>query len=401
MSPPAGTFRSIRRALRVPLAAAVLLLGLASPAFAGVGFGVTPTFPTTVTVGQTALPGSIQILNTSTPPESAGNATINSINLVPACATTSFVGNGDCPAASAAPGVFALSPTGTGEAGTACAGQTFTIAIIDPATGQVSFTPSSPVVLTPPTTNVRLDSINFVPSCGTTLFVAGGDCPAAQADPGVFQLSPTGTGEPGTACAGQMFTITTIDPATGQVTFTPSGGLVVLTPPGTANSVCRIDFTVGVFKAPTKAATTSPPGTIATAQIGFGMGTSLVTGATGTGSGSDFITVARATPTVTTTATPTATVGGPITDTAHLGAATPPGPAPTGTVTFTLFNTAACTGAPVFTSVVPVNAGTGNYTSAPFSPTVAGTYRWIAAYSGDANNLAVTTACGDAGENTT
>jgi hypothetical protein len=326
MNAGASQHRPGRRSLRLVVAALIglaLALVTAPAAFAGVGFGVTPTFPANVTVGQTGLPASVQILNASTPPENAGNVTINAINLVPACGTTAFVGQGDCPAASA--------------------------------------------------------------------------------DPGVFQLSPTGTGEAGTACAAQTFTISIIDPSTGQVTFTPTGGPVVLTPPATANSVCRIDFTFSVLKAPTKPAFASPPNTIVTAQIGFATGTSAVDGVTGTGAGSSVVTVAKATPAITTTATAAATVGTPTTDTAHLVAASPPGPAPTGTITFSLFgpNNATCTGVAVFTSTVPVNAGAGDYTSAPFTPTAPGTYRWVAAYSGDANNAAVTTACGDAGETTT
>ena len=92
-----------------------------------------------------------------------------------------------------------------------------------------------------------------------------------------------------------------------------------------------------------------------------------------------------------------------MTDTAHLAAASPPGPAPTGTITFSVFapNNATCTGAPVFTSTVPATMGAGNYTSGPFTPMAPGTYHWIAAYSGDANNAPATTACGDAGETST
>jgi LPXTG-motif cell wall-anchored protein len=36
--------------------------------------------------------------------------------------------------------------------------------------------------------------------------------------------------------------------------------------------------------------------------------------------------------------------------------------------------------------------------SGAFTPTVAGTYRWVASYSGDANNAAVSGFCGDAAE---
>ncbi|MHB8577065.1 MAG: hypothetical protein ACYDCQ_17270, partial [Dehalococcoidia bacterium] len=301
------------------VACAVLLLGAYSGwqlAEAGVGFSVTPTFPSPVTVGQTGIPASLQILNNSTPPESAGNTTINSINLVPACGT----------------------PAATGA----------------------------------------------------------GDCPLASADPGVFQISPTATGEAGTACAGVVFTVSIIDAATGQVTFTPTGGPVVLTPPPTMNDVCRIDFTFSVLKAPTKDADTALG--LQTDQIGFATGTSAVDGATGSGIGTSSVTVALAQPGITTAATATSTVGAPITDTATLTAAPLPTPAPTGTITFNLFPNVFCTGMVIFTSTVPVTSGGGSYTSAPFTPTLPGTYRWIAAYSGDANNNSATTACGDAGE---
>ena len=95
-------------------------------------------------------------------------------------------------------------------------------------------------------------------------------------------------------------------------------------------------------------------------------------------------------------ASPPVAVGNPITDTATLSG----GISPTGTITFTLFgpNNATCTGAAIFTSTVPVNAGNGDYTSAPFTPTAAGTYRFVAVYSGDANNASVTSPCGAANE---
>jgi hypothetical protein len=44
-----------------------------------------------------------------------------------------------------------------------------------------------------------------------------------------------------------------------------------------------------------------------------------------------------------------------------------------------------CSGPPVFTATVPVN-GSGTYSSASYTPTVSGTYKWRASYSGDANN---------------
>ncbi len=112
--------------------------------------------------------------------------------------------------------------------------------------------------------------------------------------------------------------------------------------------------------------------------------------------------VTQAVATIATQATPTVTIGSPISDTATVTGAPAPAPTPTGTVTFTLFgpNNATCTGAPIFTSAARPLGGAPppTATSAPFTPTAPGDYRWIAAYSGDANYAAVTSACNDANE---
>jgi subtilisin-like proprotein convertase family protein len=106
--------------------------------------------------------------------------------------------------------------------------------------------------------------------------------------------------------------------------------------------------------------------------------------------------VTQAAPTMSTNATPTATVGNPIADVATLA----DGFNPTGTITFNLYgpNDAACAGTAVFTSTVAVSAGGASSDS--FTPTSPGIYRWVAAYSGDTNNEAVTSLCNDANETT-
>ena len=106
--------------------------------------------------------------------------------------------------------------------------------------------------------------------------------------------------------------------------------------------------------------------------------------------------------TIVTQATPTVTIGSPISDTATVTGGPSPAPTPTGTVTFTLYgpNDATCAGPVIFTSSArPLGGGPPpTATSAPFTPTAPGTYRWIAAYSGDANYPGVTSACNDANE---
>ena len=97
---------------------------------------------------------------------------------------------------------------------------------------------------------------------------------------------------------------------------------------------------------------------------------------------------------LTLTDTPSAdvTVGGALTDTAHLAG----GANPTGTITFTLYgpDDTSCSGTPVATSKTTVGSGDGAYVSDAVTPTTAGTYRWIASYSGDDDNRAATTTCG-------
>src|SRR5437870_4129936 len=46
-------------------------------------------------------------------------------------------------------------------------------------------------------------------------------------------------------------------------------------------------------------------------------------------------------------------------------------------------------------------SGNGSYSSSAVTENVAGTYRWIASYSGDANNDGFTTQCNEAGETST
>jgi hypothetical protein len=106
-----------------------------------------------------------------------------------------------------------------------------------------------------------------------------------------------------------------------------------------------------------------------------------------------------ASPTIVTTASPPTTVGLQIFDNANLSG----GVSPTGTITVTLFGpkNPACTGSPTFSSTVSVT-GDGSYNSGHFTTSQAGTYQWMASYSGDANNgPAGPTSCTDPNESVT
>jgi hypothetical protein len=101
-------------------------------------------------------------------------------------------------------------------------------------------------------------------------------------------------------------------------------------------------------------------------------------------------------PSITTSASPaTASYGSAIGDTAVLTG----GADPRGTITFRLYgpNDGACAGPPAFVVHQEV-IGNGSYPSPRPAPTLAGTYRWVAEYSGDAHNAGVSTRCNEPGE---
>ena len=81
-------------------------------------------------------------------------------------------------------------------------------------------------------------------------------------------------------------------------------------------------------------------------------------------------------------------------DTATIGGVTA---AAGGSVTFNLYapNDPLCNGTPAYTQTVSVSGG-GTYstTNSTFHATAEGTWRWLVTYSGDANNIGSTSACG-------
>ncbi len=137
-------FSKTRKFLASVSAVATIVAGLggsllfgAPSAFAGIGVGVAPDFPATVTVGQTAVPVGLELTNSST--ADVGTTTVDTIFLTPQC------GDLNVPCTTPDPGVFAVSATGTGAL--ACSGINFTITEVDAATGKVQFTPSSAINL--------------------------------------------------------------------------------------------------------------------------------------------------------------------------------------------------------------------------------------------------------------
>ena len=235
--------------------------------------------------------------------------------------------------------------------------------------------------------------ITLIPSCAQL----GAFSACTGPDPGVFQVSSTGVGDVGTACAGVPFTITLIDQVFGQLRFTPLplGTHVVL--PNTG-SLCRINFTFDVLKSPSLDQNPQLPGS-QTVQVVDNTQSGSTTGSgRGTSSGT---TVLRATPTISTTASASIPLGGQLFDTIVVSGLVNPQLGATVDVRLYGPNDATCSGAPVFTTAVPYPVGGGPVASSGFTPTVAGVYRWVATYSGDANNAPVSGACNDANESVT
>jgi len=307
-----------------PTVAALACLTLApAAAQAGVGASAVPTFPTEATVGNAGLPASVELRNTNT-----------DIDATHANTVCNFGDPSPCPAGS--PG------------------------------------------------------ITVIPACGQL----GPFSACTAPDPGVFQISDTATGQAGTECAGMAFNVAVADPATGQVRFTPQGGAHVTL--GGAGSVCRIAFTFTVLKTPT--VDQNPVPGIQTIQVADN--TQFFGFLTASARGSSFgMTVFKASPVIATTASPNIPLGGQLADTAVVSGLV--NPVAGATVDFRLYgpDDATCAGPPVFESLAQPLGASGTASSAPFTPTAAGVYRWRAFYSGDANNNAVASSCNDANEN--
>ena len=145
--------RSVRRIVAASLMVSLAVAIAPAVAAAGVGMNVIPSFPFDVTVGQTAVAGSVSISNTST--NGFGEAgfdtdslSVSAITLVPSCGSASF--GSTCTVGFEDPGVIVPSPAmGTGQAGTACAGVSFTFSVIDMPQGRYQLTPDSTVILGP------------------------------------------------------------------------------------------------------------------------------------------------------------------------------------------------------------------------------------------------------------
>jgi hypothetical protein len=117
---------------------------------------------------------------------------------------------------------------------------------------------------------------------------------------------------------------------------------------------------------------------------------------------SERVIVTKGAPTLSTNASPGIVLGaGQLTDSVTVNGRV--NPVAGAIVTFNLYgpDDATCASVPVFNSIAAYSVAGGPVSSAAFTPTQAGTYRWTAAYSGDADNEPVTGACNAAEETVT
>ena len=116
------------------------------------------------------------------------------------------------------------------------------------------------------------------------------------------------------------------------------------------------------------------------------------------GDPAETVDVLQGNPQITTQASPDIQVGGVIFDEATVTGRVLPQPG--ATIDFKLYGPGdtTCAGPPLFESTVSYPVSGGAVRSASFTPTVVGVSRWVATYSGDANNDSATGECGDPAE---
>ena len=240
---------------------------------------------------------------------------------------------------------------------------------------------------------VVVTAIDLYPACSN----GAADCVGGVIEPDVYKLkdTPVGGSTPaGNASCEGSWGVTEAQP--GRWRFVPPGGEGTLTIQPT--ETCVVNFPVLVLRVPTVDASPPQAGT-QTAPVLRATFTQVGTPgpATVRNGGNTTSTVLRASPPITTSATPVATIGAPIQDVATVEGAPAPAAQLTGTVSFTAYgpDNPTCAGAPAFSSGPRALAGGQSpvATSGGFTATSPGTYRWVAAYSGDVNYLGVTSAC--------
>ena len=452
---------SIRSAVVGVLMLAGALALAPQAAQAGTSFNVVTSVPSNVTVGQRDVAAALTFINQSQPFGSevgfeTDSYRVDAITLVLSCGSDAV--GADCPVGSRDAGVLvpAAAPAlpFRGRAGTACVNVTFTATLTGPpADGKYTFTPSAPVTLGPNAGPdgpdrciidysfdvMRLPTIDEAPSLPGLQTEQSGFVSAGDISPGANQgLTGAGFGtsqttvsrsQPAVATAASapitLGAETVSDSATlsglvNPVTTGAGGGTLEFRLYGPGDTTCAQSILPTPMILPL---TYNGANTVGTAtsfsftptQAGVYRWRAFYSGDANNApvsglcnDASENTVVTPAQPTIATFASASITVSaGTLNDIATVGGLVNP-VAGVGAVEFRLYapGDTTCT-----TSILPnpivrpltYNAANtvGTATSTPgFTPPQAGTYRWRAFYSGDANNNAINGACNDASENT-
>lgn len=278
--------RRVRRSASLGAVASALLVAgslfIATPAYAGVGMSVAPTFPTSVTVGATNLSASLSIENESTTPQNDDPVVLTAIGLNPTCGTATE------PCTAPDLNVFALDTPAAGRSGTACASTSFAISGPN-AAGRFTFTPTpSPVVLGSVATGGLLSTcvIDFtfdalkLPTVDADAGTAGFQTVAVGSVAGESQ---TEAGALGSADGSQAITVNQVVVTTTSSTTSPTTvpTTTSTTAPGTTttstSSTTSTSTTVRPTTTTTVAGTTTT--TVARALVRTGSDTAQLAGA--------------------------------------------------------------------------------------------------------------------------
>ena len=213
-------------------------------------------------------------------------------------------------------------------------------------------------------------------------------------------VTPTSTAISGSASAGVVVGGSISDQATLSGGVAPSG-TVTFTLYAPADTTC---MATPIF---TTTKSVSDNGTVAsdsfaTSLAGAYHWVAIYSGDTNNaaatspcGSDNQSVVVAKASPAISAAASATVAFGGAVSDQVTLSG----GETPSGTIVFNLYTSsdAACAGAPAFTVTKNI-AGSGNVNSDTYVAPAAGTYHWLAIYTGDDNNSAASSSCGDSNQ---
>ncbi len=386
------------------------LLAFALPALAGIGGSAVPDYTSPITVGQTGVVANLTITNASTNSNSTSTVAVTDISTTPSCGSSS---SNPCTGANIDTGVFTVH-NGIGRAGTACAGVAFTAGAPD-SSGKVIFTPGSSIVLGPsnPGGPAAQCIIDFTVDVLKLPTIDSSIAPGIQTTQlGFSTFQDQTTLGFGTGSGSSEVTVNKVSPSistTLSATSTLVGGSVhdsAALASSTPNAGGTVTYTVytdgacslGAQSGGTKTVTNGivpDSNSIVFNSVGTFNWQAVYSGDANNNAATstcqtETLVVNKVSPSISTTLSATSTpIGGSVHDSAALSGATSNAG---GTVTYTVYNDAACSAGAQSAGIKAVTNGVVTDSNSIVFNTP-GTFNWQAVYSGDAGNNAATSTC--------